>query len=163
MFWRIVYCVLSGCCKHHHSTMTWQTSHLEEEKKFSRGSLHVNKNAHGIKCRLWNWFCKDSHLRAEDRMVCFFLILVMYVKGGVLLSWYCYPIAAFVFVAKSKPLWTIIFWFKHIILVNTKRLGVAKLRRKPPPMLFSHKTLPYTICTKCWCYPTPNPDSNWSV
>ena len=24
-------------------------------------------------------------------------------------------------------------WFKHILLVNTKGLGVAKLRRKPSP------------------------------
>ena len=26
-------------------------------------------------------------------------------------------------------------WFKHILLVNTKGLGVAKLRRKPSPIL----------------------------
>ena len=32
-------------------------------------------------------------------------------------------------------------WFKHILLVNTKGSGVAKLRRKPSPVSLIHKAL----------------------
>ena len=29
------------------------------------------------------------------------------------------------------------YWFKHILLVNTKGSGVAKLRRKPSPLVIA--------------------------
>ena len=39
------------------------------------------------------------------------------------------------------------FWFKHILLVNTKGSGVAKLRRKPSPT-YTHTFTPLNTYTK---------------
>ena len=57
-----------------------------------------------------------------------------------------------------------VYWFKHILLVNTNGLGVAKLRRKPSPK-YTHTFTPlntyiyqemryqitYTICIPWLC------------
>ena len=36
-------------------------------------------------------------------------------------------------------------WFKHILFVNTKGLGMAKLQRKPSPKLYSLVTKPQNL------------------
>ena len=38
-------------------------------------------------------------------------------------------------------------WFKHILLINTKGLGVAKLRRKRSP-IYTHTFTPLNTYTK---------------
>ena len=44
---------------------------------------------------------------------------------------------------------TSLIWFKHILLVSTKGLGVSKLRRKPSPSLFICHLL---MCSwMCYC------------
>ena len=62
----------------------------------------------------------------------------------------------------TESLYFLGFWLKHILLVNTKGLGVAKLRRKPN-WVFNQKPDGLHVCHKTKDYNSEHLPQIWCI